>query len=39
MRRTNFIAMDVHSTFCEGGYIDDTGREKSAWHERITAPQ
>jgi hypothetical protein len=20
MKRTNFIALDVHSTFCEGGY-------------------
>jgi hypothetical protein len=31
MRRTNFIALDVHSTFCEGGYMDDAGREKATW--------
>jgi transposase len=39
MRRTNFIALDVHSTFCEGGYIDDTGREKTAWHEPTAIPE
>ena len=33
MKRTNFIALDEHSTFCEGGYIDDAGREKSTWRE------
>jgi transposase len=38
MRRMNFIALDVHSTFCEGGYIDDTGREKAAWHEPTAIP-
>ena len=38
MRRTNFIALDVHSAFCEGGYIDDTGREKTAWHEPTAIP-
>lgn len=39
MKRTNSIALDVHSTFCEGGYIDDTGREKSAWHEPTSIPE
>jgi transposase len=33
MRRTNFIAFDVHSSFCEGGYVDDLGREKEAWRK------
>jgi predicted NBD/HSP70 family sugar kinase len=39
MRRTNYIALDVHSTFCEGGYIDDAGREKTAWHEPTAIPE
>ena len=39
MRRSSFIALDVHSTFCEGGYIDDTGREKAAWHEPTEIPE
>jgi transposase len=26
-----FIALDVHSSFCEGGYIDASGRERGAW--------
>lgn len=39
MKQTNFIALDVHSTFCEGGYIDDAGREKSAWHEPTSIPE
>src|SRR5271154_4760045 len=32
MRRTHFVALDVHSSFCEGGYTDDRGREKAQWH-------
>ena len=39
MGRTNFIALDVHSTFCEGGYIDEAGREKTAWHEPTAIPE
>ena len=39
MKRTNFIAFDVHRTFCEGGYTDDIGREKGAWHEPTAIPQ
>jgi transposase len=31
MRRTHFIALDVHSTFCQGGYTDDAGNEKLEW--------
>jgi hypothetical protein len=39
MRRTNFIALDVHSTFCEGGYTDDTGRERKAWQTPTSIPE
>lgn len=39
MRRTNFIALDVHSTFCEGGYIDNSGREKQAWRTPTSIPE
>jgi transposase len=39
MRRTNYIALDVHSTFCEGGYTDDLGREKAAWHKPTAIPE
>jgi transposase len=39
MKRTSYIALDVHSTFCEGGYIDDVGREKTAWHEPTAIPE
>ena len=39
MRRTNFIEFDVHSTFCEGGYIDGAGREKRAWQELTAIPE
>src|ERR1700680_621916 len=27
-RRPNYIALDVHSSFCEGGYIEQPGRER-----------
>jgi transposase len=39
MRRMNFIAFDVHSSFCEGGYIDDSGRERQAWQTPTSIPQ
>jgi hypothetical protein len=39
MRRTNYIALDVHSTFCEGGYTDDLGREKAAWRKPTAIPE
>jgi transposase len=39
MRRSNVIAFDVHSSFCEGGYIDDSGREKAAWREPTSIPE
>jgi transposase len=31
MRQMHFIALDVHSSFCEGGYIEASGRERGAW--------
>jgi transposase len=39
MRRTSFIALDVHSTFCEGGYTDDSGRERKAWQTPTSIPE
>lgn len=39
MKGTNYIALDVHSTFCEGGCIDDAGREKAAWHAPTAIPE
>jgi hypothetical protein len=39
MKRTKFIALDTHSTFCEGGYIDYSDREKSARHEPPSIPE
>ena len=39
MRRTNYIAFDVHSSFCEGGCIDDSGRERQQWREPTGIPE
>jgi len=39
MARTSFIALDVHSSFCEGGYIDDQGREKDCWRTPTNIPE
>jgi transposase len=39
MARQNIIAWDVHSSFCEGGYIDSTGREKDAWRRPTSIPE
>jgi transposase len=39
MRRTNFIAFDVHCGFCEGGYIDQLGREREAWQTPTSIPE
>jgi transposase len=33
MAKTSIIAWDVHSGFCEGGYFDEQGRERAAWHK------
>lgn len=37
-RRMNYIAVDVHSSFCEGGYFDHTGRERDAWRVATAIP-
>jgi transposase len=39
MRRTSYIAFDVHSVFCEGGCIDDSGRERQQWREPTSIPE
>jgi len=31
MRRVHFIGLDVHSSFCQGGYTDESGHEKLEW--------
>jgi transposase len=36
-RGTHIIAWDVHSKFCEGGYIDERGREMGVWRRRPTS--
>lgn len=37
-RRMNYIALDVHSSFCEGGYVDADGRERGAsWRVATTS--
>lgn len=33
MKRTHFISWDVHSSFCEGGFMDDRGVVKGSWHK------
>jgi transposase len=38
-RRTYLIALDVHSSFCEGGYIDESGREKGAFRTPTSIPE
>ena len=38
MKQTHYIALDVHSCFCEGGYIDERGREKGSWHTPTSIP-
>ena len=37
--RSYIIGLDVHSSFCEGGYIDESGREKGAWRTATSIPQ
>lgn len=37
-RRMNYIAIDVHSSFCEGGHLDSTGRQRDAWHVATAVP-
>jgi transposase len=38
MRQTHYIAWDVHSGFCEGGFIDGRGQEKGCWHKPTAIP-
>ena len=37
-RRMNYIAVDVHSSSCEGGYLDHAGRERGAWRVATAVP-
>lgn len=37
-RRPNYIALDVHSSFCEGGYIEQAGRERRSWQTPTDIP-
>ena len=39
MRGTNFIALDVHCAFCEGGYVDQRGEVKRSWRTATSIPQ
>ena len=34
----NYIAVDVHSASCEGGYLDHDGRERDAWRVATAVP-
>ena len=38
MKRMNYIGVDVHSSFCEGGYVDHTGRERDGWRTPTSIP-
>jgi transposase len=38
MRATNFIALDVHCAFCEGGYLDQHGQVKRRWRTATSIP-
>jgi transposase len=38
MRQTHYIGWDVHSSFCEGGYIDSRGQEKGSWQKPTSIP-
>jgi transposase len=37
-KRSNLIAIDVHSTFCEGGWVDHHGNEKAEFQVSTTIP-
>ena len=37
-RHMNYVALDVHSAFCEGGYLDHAGRERGAWRTATAVP-
>jgi transposase len=38
MQRIYFIGLDVHSTFCQGGYIDHSGAERLEWRSATSIP-
>lgn len=38
-KKVNIIAMDVHSEFCEGGYIDQQGNEQGSWRKPTSVPE
>ena len=39
MRRAYFIGLDVHSSFCEGGYLDELGGEKGSFRTATAIPE
>ena len=38
MRPMNYIAFDVHCAFCEGGWVTESGKEKTSWRVATTVP-
>lgn len=38
MRPMNYIALDVHCAFCEGGWVTESGKEKGSWRVATTIP-
>lgn len=38
MRPMNYVAFDVHCAFCEGGWVTESGKEKTSWHLATTIP-
>jgi transposase len=38
IKRASFIAIDVHSSFCEGGWVDDTGKERGSFRTPTDIP-
>lgn len=38
MRPMNYIAFDVHCAFCEGGWVTESGKEKTSWRVATTIP-
>jgi transposase len=37
-RQTNYVAIDVHSGFCEGGWVDQSGRERGTFKTPTNVP-
>ncbi len=38
MKSMNWIAFDVHSRTCDGGWVTNAGKEKDEWHVPTTVP-